>query len=1204
MWTDKQQKAIDTRNKNLLISAAAGSGKTAVLVERILKILEEERISIESMLIVTFTNAAAGEMKERIQKKLQGRISELGNKKEADITTEEKELIGFLKEQIKNIPRASISTVHSFCIDTLRNNFQFIDIDPSFKIANESLVIILQEKAIETVFDIMYESKDAGFLSLVDNYGGEKSDKALVDIVYQLYRFVQSQPYPSKWLEKMAQMYTINTKDNLESDKIEAFKKTIWYKNIKDISKLRIQSILNSCDKAINLCHEYDPPLAYLENILDDKLQIQSLENELEKNLQEYVDHVRNFKMTRLKTINTKTIESKGYDNKIITKIKDIRKTVVKSEAEKLGDFFGKGTLIQAIDDIGELKKHAEAITKLVNEFDFEYGKLKQENGVLDFSDLEHFTIKVLENESVKKNLQDKYKHIFFDEYQDSNLVQETIINSIKRENNLFFVGDVKQSIYRFRLSDPTLFNNRYKNYSNEEDYESEKIDLSQNFRSREEILDFCNYIFEGIMSEETGEIDYKDKSHHLIKGKEFEPYKDNIKLAIIDKMSVTETSDKNSDSEEMGGFEMEVEEEESVSEDDELEALYVAMEISKLVNSGNANYNEIAVLMRSPKSKAKIFEKIFALYSIPCYVDFKSSSYEKIEIRCLLDYLRVIDNKNQDEPLIGAMLSVFGNFEIADIIKIRIAYEGTPFCISAQLYAEQKNDKIALQLQKFYEQIEKYKRLEKMWPLSDFIWHIVEETNYSTYTSGLVDGKNRIQNILNFVGKSSEYEESETMGLYGFLGHVDKILKSKGDSLDKSSLIETENAVTIMSVHKSKGLEFKCVFLCDLGKRINEQDLKQDIVLHNQLGIGLKYKNIDKNIQSESIPRRLIRAKKENENLSEEIRILYVALTRAIDRLYLVGTVKDAEKFAKKVTSGEIDLNVRKQKNYLSWICSVLAREKNGEAIRNKGNESIIEEEVKSSKIKYSVEFYTPQRLGKISRNEKIDREEMYNSLINRKIESEKIQSIVSKICEFEYPFIEDTRNPNKRSVTEIAKSYVTEETIYQDSDIKLNMLPNFMTGEKKFTKAEIGSVTHLVIEQISLEKHDVKSVNLELDRMIKKEMITEEEREVVDIEGIVSFFKSELGKRLLKSEEIYREKEFLMRENDTLIDGIIDCYFIENGGIVLVDYKTDEKVDEKKYEAQLLIYKTALENIYKMPVIQSNIYWLKHRKCSTLKI
>lgn len=1173
-WTTDQQQAIDIRNKNILVSAAAGSGKTAVLVERILKLIEEKEASIDSMLIVTFTNAAAGEMKERIQKKLSQRIKELGSKKELE--KEELELLSHLKDQTRKTSRASISTVHSFCIDLIRENFQLIDIDPSFRISNEATTAILRAKAGDGLFEKYYDLENQKFLNLVDTFGSEKSDKKLLEMVNQIYSFVQSQPYPEKWLLEVADFYKLE--GSSEAELISSFEGTIWGKELRKIYQYGVEEIIVSCEKAIALCKRYPNPIGYIEALQDDLSQVLKMNQTLETSIRDFSNLVNEYKSSRLAVISKKKKEEFNYLEEDILIIKGIREEIKKG-ITGLGDF-AKGNFIDYIKDIKLMAPIMENLVNLVIDYDKEYSNLKREAGVIDFSDLEHMAIKILEDKGVVQGLREKFTHIFFDEYQDSNMVQETIIESIKREDNLFFVGDVKQSIYRFRLADPTLFNERYFLYKKEES-KSQKIDLSKNFRSRIEILDFCNFIFSNIMTKEFGEVDYKDSSHQLVAGNmDFEKYNNHIQLTII-----------NSPKAEVS-FEEE-EEEESIDLAN-LEAIYIGEKIKELYKQGE-KYTDMAILMRSPKSKVRDMERILNEMDIPCYVDFTSSTFEKMEVKTLIDYLRIIDNQNQDEALLGAMLSQIGKFQIEDIIEIRLFKDNLPFHLAVKLYPKENNNLIAEKIKDFFDKIEEFYVLEKVMPLADFIWRIVEATSYSTYVHGLPEGKQRIENIKNLIKKAAEYDMTEAKGLYGFLRHIDNILKEKGDRGDKSTILESEEAVTIMSIHKSKGLEFKNVFLCDLGKKVNEIDLRSDLIMDNKLGITVKFKDSELNVESEMLPRNIIKEKRALENLSEEIRILYVALTRAVDRLFLVGTTKNVEKLVEKACKGELGKNLRKQKSYLEWIVNVLVRDVRGRALRGLIETNLRDEDLINSNAFYSINIIQGEALIKNKTKDSVEKAFVKETLLNRKIENKELEHIISKYSNYVYPFLKDTKEPNKKSVTELTKSYENLNE-YNNLEIKLISLPKFMQEKEKFTKVDLGILMHLVMEHISIKTHTLESITEELKSMYARELLTQKELEVIQPESVLNFFNSEIGQRLLLSLGVEREKSFLMKKEDIIVEGIIDCVFEEEKGFVIIDYKTDAEIDENKHIEQLEMYGEAIEKMYKKEVTDKYIYWLNH--------
>ncbi len=1192
-WTKNQKQAIDTRGKNLLISAAAGSGKTAVMVERIVNLLIEEKIDIEDMLIVTFTNAAAGEMKERIQKKLQDR------RKNAifEGQSPNRDLADFLTKQIQNIPKANISTVHSFCIQVIRDNYNLVEIDPSFKLLNESQGLILRQKAMDDTFEKKYDETDTEFELLIASYGEAKGDNRVRETVQNIDRFVQAQPYPKEWLLKQEEFYkNLGSFDNIKELLGELTKTSVGKKMIEQLEE-QLDNALNSIDEALEFI-SYPSGLSFEEKLLNEREMILRLVENLKKGLDIFFSiDAESYETFRKK----KSDEISDEDWETIKKLRNDAKTIYV-------DMTSKKRLIDTenfVNDINYLSRIVSALINLVIQYQYNYSKIKLENNVLDFGDLEHLTLKILENESVRKNLREKYKYIFYDEYQDTNLVQETIVNSICRSDNLFFVGDVKQSIYRFRLADPTIFNRKYDLYSSEE--QSEKIDLSKNFRSRKEILAFCNLVFKNIMSEKYGEVDYKNEAHQLNAGRDdFYACKDNIELVIIEKdknekklisdkaqleiLNTEKFSESYSHSDEKDfsdGANENLEDDNVDKTAVELEAVFVAKKILELRQNG-VEFKDIAILFRALRGKAKIFEKILASYKIPSYVDYTSSHFDKLEIKCLIDYLKVIDNKKQDEALIGAMSSVFGNFDNEELIKIREAYPSGEFYLASQNYARDFEDELATKLREFYKKIARSAGREKMMSLPDFIWYIAESTGFNVYISGLDDAVQRLHNIRSLVQKAGEYEQGEALGLFGFLRHIDAILKGKADG-DESTILETENVVKIMSIHKSKGLEFNTVFVCDLGKNINEKDLSSDIILHNELGIGLKYKDAELGVKSDNALRLVLKNEKQRENISEEIRILYVALTRAVDRLYLVATVKSAEGYAKKLSENG-SKSVLKGRNYLNWIGTAIFGEEKGETLREIVGAQGVKKFVEKDAI-YGIKILKEQDLF-----------DEHNSLNekNKEIEnveiSEESKSLLDLYTNFEYRYLADTKKESKKTVSELTKEYKNKgrEEIEMFSAIKR---PTF-SADTRFSSSEIGTVVHFIMENIEIKSYSEETLAEQLESMKARELLTDEELAIVPKDKIINFFESELGRRMINSPRVHREQSFLMKDEEFIIEGVIDCYFEEGDELVILDYKTDSVIDEKKHIAQIQYYKQAVENMENKKVKQAYIYWISHNK------
>lgn len=1226
-WTEQQQQAIDRRGKNLLISAAAGSGKTAVLVERIVKLVVEERVSIDNMLIVTFTNAAAGEMKQRIQRRLQEIRRANGMRGDAM----DRELADLLSKQIQNVPRASISTVHSFCIQVIRDHFSLAEIDPAFKLVNEAYGAILQDEAIDQAFEQKYDEEDPDFQDLVAGYGEAKGDRALRDLVKNIDRFIQAQPYPQEWLEHHRAFYE-------ELASFDAIEDALAFLQSHAIGRLLVEWVTEQIEGAEDHLQKAWEEVegkgySFEDKLLAERDRIEDLKQASRQGLVELFGRLKPVTFDRFARKKSDEIEDDEWK-----KVQALR-----NEAKEIYNELTKKPILDVqtfLPDIKYLSRIISALIELVLAYRKHYAQLKQDNTVLDFSDLEHLTLKILAHEEVRESLRQKYEYIFYDEYQDTNRVQETIVNAICRGDNLFFVGDVKQSIYRFRLADPTIFNEKYERY--QQDRCSEKIDLSNNFRSRREILDFCNLIFTEVMTTTYGEVDYKSPSHQLYCGQDLlkkakdkekeadeaptnqpetkpDPPEIRVELALIKKTKkerklvqdeVPEDSRDQEPDPMVFPLQSESEEHLQAGERDEqgeidltaieLEAIFTAKKIHELSAKG-IEYKDIAILFRSVRGKADIFEKILAGYGIPSYVDYSASHYDKLEIKCLIDYLKVVDNRKQDEALLGAMSSAFGNFDNEELIRIRERYPRGNFYLAAENYAKNMEDELAEKLKRFYKTLSEDVRREKMTALPDFVWHVAENSGFNTYISGLGDSMQRLHNIRSLVQKSKEYDESEALGLFGFLRHMDSILKGKGDS-GESTLLETENVVKIMSIHKSKGLEFDTVFVCDLAKQINEQDLNDDVILHNELGIGLRYKNPQLNIRSDNALRMVLRRKKQREGMSEEIRVLYVALTRAKNRLFLVGTIKDPEDFATKLSKGEIAKNILKPRSYLNWIANVLIRDQDGEELRRVSSEEVEnvfepEKRPASSSPLYRIVFVDGDRLVKEEPSQ--EAEDLREKIADVEI-SEAIRERLDRYNHFVYPYAEATKMRSKTSVTELTKEYKNREREDANSFSAIKR-PSF-TKSSRFSSTELGTIVHFLMENIPIRSYTLEALEQEIRRMIELELLTEAEAEAIPRQAVIGFFDSDLGQRMIASPKVYREQIFLMKQGDALVEGVIDCYFAEGDELVILDYKTDSRIDLEKHRLQLEYYRQAVEAMEGKRVKEGYIYWISHDRFSQI--
>ncbi|RKD26555.1 DNA helicase/exodeoxyribonuclease V, subunit A [Caminicella sporogenes DSM 14501] len=1184
-WTKAQEMAINIRDKNLLVSAAAGSGKTAVLVERIIRLILEEKIDINRLLIVTFTNAAAGEMRERILDAFLEQI-EKGFEDEKHI-----------RRQITLLNKSYITTLHSFCIDVVRKNFHLIDIDPSFRIGDFAETNILIQETLDELLEEEYERADENFITLVEGFGGSREDIKLQELILRVYGFIQSKPYPKKWLNECVEKFTMSK---------EEFEKSQWINTIKSSIRIELNGARDVITEALKLCNKINGPKEYETALLVDLGNVDSLLRSLDIGLEKFYLNISDIDYPKFKQIRgSRKLE---VDNLLQEQVKELR--------NKYKDIINKSIkeniLTKSVDEyVSELNKMypvMKYLERLVNRFSEKYSEKKLDKGILDFNDLEHYALKVLEYEEVQRDYRNHFEYIFVDEYQDSNIVQETILNRIKRENNLFMVGDVKQSIYRFRLADPSLFIEKYETYAKEGDSLNKRIDLSQNFRTRVEILEGINFLFKNIMSKELGEIDYTEDAY-LYKGLEFKKIDNpHIELNIIENKI-----------EESGEIDEELEEMSTA----EVEARFAVKKIKELIGKKTYNakmrqymdidFRHIVILLRSPKNWAPIFAEVFAKEGIPLYSDDSSGYFNTLEINIFLDLLRLIDNKRQDIPLLSVMRSPIGNFTTDELIKIRLNKREGSYYSALEAYIIDNEDKLSKKIKCFIEKLDKWAYQARYFKLDEFIWKLLIETGYYHYVGAMPGGIQRQANLRVLVDRAYQFEKSAINGLFLFLRFIDKLTKSRGDMGAAKTLGENENVVRIMSVHKSKGLEFPVVICTGLGKKFNLTDTRRDVLLHRELGLGPKFIDVDKRIYGQTLPQIAIKRKMKIESLSEEMRILYVALTRAVDRLILIGSVKDLQKGYKKWSKKTSVHNLIKANSYLDWICSALFIHKDGEVLRNLGE--VFDKDIsfdKNDNSRWIINLINKAEIL-LEENDKLEtHKELKNKFKNFVLEKErKFTDMINKRFNWEYRYKNAEKIPSKLAVSDIKKVSVKNLENIAFNIPSLIKKPKFIEGKKPFTKAEIGTIVHFVMQHIDLNKAgDIESIRKQIDMMVVKELLTEEEAKVVDEEKIMRFFKSPLGKRILSAEKVYREVPFVLRKKasdviekiddceEVLIQGVIDCYFEEDGKIVLIDYKTSEVFGGninsilERYKAQIDIYKEALEKITGKVVKESYIY------------
>ena len=1247
-WTDEQLLAIETRGKNLLVAAAAGSGKTAVLVERIIKIITDDNnpVDIDKLLVVTFTNAAASEMRERIGDAISKKLEEMPDSK-------------MLQRQLALLNKSNITTIHSFCLDIIKNNFHLIDLDPGFRIGDETECTLIKQDILIELFEDKYDKEDEDFLNLIEAYCTNRDDERLKEIVLKLYNFSMSGPWPSVWLREKAQEFNINSLDELE--------KASWYKVLKESLYLDLNNAKNGLDEAIKICEEDSDLAPYLLTLKPELNGIENAINSLNLNLEQIYKAIKDIEFAyRIKTV------KKGLGDELDKKkVKSLRDDVKKKINQIKGGVFSV-SLDETLNGIKNMYPIIKSLTELVIEFSDRYVKKKMERVILDFNDLEHLCLKILtyndENgevyaSSVAQKFREKFEEVLVDEYQDSNNVQETIISMVSRKDldnpNVFMVGDVKQSIYRFRQAKPELFLEKYNSYSEEDNKKNRKIMLYKNFRSREEVIKGVNFIFKSLMSKTVGELDYTDKEALNLGASYDEINKDNVyfqdnEFIDLDKIEVSgalelHILDKSSDFEDGKNEINDEDDKENDNEEDlsavAIEARIIAKRIKELINPSDGKcfmvfdknlnryrkitYKDIVILLRSTKNWADTIVEELSFGGIPVYADINTGYFQTIEIRTIMSLLHIIDNPMQDIYTIASMRSPIFAFTSEELADIRILNRDNYFYLNVKdiaedVYDERINKSLKDKCVYFIEKIGSWREKSLYMPIDEFLWYLYSDTSYYGYVGAMVNGIQRQANLRILFQRAKQYEQTSFKGLFNFINFINKLRKSSGDLGTAKILGENEDVVRIMSIHKSKGLEFPVVFLSGCGKQFNLRDINDSLLFHEELGIGADCIDIKKRIRYTTLQKYAIKKKFELETLSEEMRILYVALTRAKEKLIITGSSynlqKDIDACYKAGVKGfnkVIPSELLKQKSYLKWIMTALIKHKDGDILRQGKNEFV---EISDDLSSWKINFHKKSDFGTENVEDSIEKKNI--SILSLNYSNFEVDEEIRKRLEFRYKYRDVCSVPSNISVSDIKKA---EEEIFEPqaenlfSEEKNRKKPRFIMEEKGLSKAEKGTAMHFVMQKLDLNKVNLlNEIKEQIKNMFEKGLITKDEEESINIFKIQKFFKSNLGQRLLKAykenKQVFRELPFITeipvkRIEKDLIDkifnneklrlqGIIDCFFEEDDGIVLLDYKTDyvengkEKEILDKYRVQIDLYTETLERVIGKKVKERYLY------------
>ena len=1273
-WTTEQQQVIDLRNRNILVSAAAGSGKTAVLVERIVKIITDKNhpVDIDHLLIVTFTNAAAAEMRERIGNAIEKALDEQPGDEH-------------LLRQLTLIHNAQITTIDSFCLYVVRNHFHEIDLEPNFRIGDEGELKLLREDVLGKVLEQNYEEPSEAFSDFVEGYASGRTDAALNEMILQLYEFSRSYPWPEKWLDSFVGIYRIENREEL--DRAE------WLAPLTQ----NIRFVLKDCEQllkqALAVTQQDDGPDMYEKAVRSDLEKYESLSKLT--SFCELSVALSDIKYDRLAS-------SRGFEGdpdklELVKSLREQAKDVVKKLCKQY--FFCSPEMM--IEQLERTEPMLEEVVRLTKQFADEFAAAKRRKNLVDFHDVEHFALQILVDEETEKakktaeEFRDTFEEIMIDEYQDSNEVQETLLRSISREergeNNIFMVGDVKQSIYRFRLARPELFMKKYDSYSLEEST-TQRIDLHKNFRSREEVLTCTNDIFYKIMARSLGNVEY-DAEAALYPGASYP-----VSADFIPEILLADSND-------------ELLEDTELTDKKTLEAKIVAEEIKHLMKTQQvtdkaagtlraAHYSDIVILLRSLSGWADSLVEVLNGNGIPAHTVSSTGYFSTVEVQTVLSMLRLLDNPRQDIPMAAVLRSPMAGLTDEELAVLRLEDGSVPFHeavleLAEGLYEEdgqkeisdseadseadqkqgrnadgKKEDDIETtahrKLLKFYKKYRQLRQLVPDTPIHELIEIILRETGYGHYVAAMPAGNRRTANLNMLLEKAVAYEKTSYKGLFHFVRYIDELQKYDVDFGEADMVGENEDVVRIMSIHKSKGLEFPIVIVSGMGKNFNKQDTRSKMVLHPELGIGLDYMDGKKRIKSPTIAKKAIAKQIDLENLGEELRVLYVALTRAKEKLILTGTLKDApEKLEffrqqanlSKAADRPLSYLTREgASGYLDWILPAVLSYGDKYPVRIVEAAELVLDEVENQ-LEQNEDL--TERIGEI-----------------KAADPQLVGQLKQRFSQ-RYPYQVDVLRKNKYSVSELKHRAMREKfEAEQEETIPAFLeepvtptIPLFIQRQEKITPdqnvsgqgvqvnrgALRGTAVHRVMECYDFTSE--KSVQEQMDAMEKEEKITADMRTLVKERIVADFVSSETGKRMALAQRmgaLYREKPFVMgfteeelenygfgagaqmienevqtenaqqeivlenvsRENHmheedlTLIQGIIDVFWIEDDGITVLDYKTDrvdtaqELID--RYATQLKLYADALERVFatrKLKVKEILIYSFRLEKLISIE-
>ncbi|MGN1417810.1 MAG: helicase-exonuclease AddAB subunit AddA [Acutalibacteraceae bacterium] len=1165
-WTEKQLDAIQSRRGSILVSAAAGSGKTAVLVERVIQRITdiENPCDANRLLIVTFTRAAASEMRQRIGTAVEEQLK---------LHPGDKNLIN----QQMLLPSAKICTIDSFCSRLVRDNFELLDISPDFKNADDGELKLLKAQAMDMTLDELYAEKNEDFLNLVELLFKGKDDSFLADMIYQLYNVSMSYPFPEKWLDEVSEKY----------DHADDIRESAYGNIIMDYVSQAVDYCLELLDNAKIIIQDY-PELedVFLKAIEIDYMYIEKIGEDVKAfNWNSARQKIPLFKLVRRGNVPD---EYKG--DSIIDHIDAVRKKVKTIIRDSIISNIMCCDEEEFQEDMAYLSPMVKQLCNAAKLFYRNFSDLKSAKDIADFNDISHMALSLLvkpgegkeyEITDLAKSISLDYDEILIDEYQDTNKAQDMLFTSISR-NNLFRVGDVKQSIYRFRRAMPEIFielKNAYKEYDRNKDEYPAKIILGNNFRSRKSVTGAVNFVFSQIMSDSVGDIDYNDEEKLVFSASYEKSKNDCAELHIIR----SETIDKD------------------IESSDAYQARYIANLINKMIADGftvkgengerKATYGDFCILLRSINGeRGTIYAEEMRKNSVPCFTEISANFFSSYEISLILSLLRIIDNPHQDIPLMTVMMSVLFGFTVDEVAKMRIADRKAD--IYSCLVGYSKTDEKS---KNFLETIAHLRKLSISMGVEDFIRTVYDETAFDIIIGAMSASRTKSANLMLLLDYASTYEKAGYIGLSGFIGFLDRLERDKQDLAGSIGIAGEADVVKIMTIHKSKGLEFPVCIVANCGGEFNKSDEKSNMIISSKNGIGLVLRQTETMAQYPTVAHNAVKLSLRQDMVSEEMRVLYVAMTRAKEKLIMVGAIKDLEQALQKCS---VNINPRLQKTapfaaslakgFGEWLLTAFLRHKDADLLRDLVglSDDIVLPSDFSLKVSVSSWSENVAQTDTVEKSAAADTD--FLNMINER-------------AQYRYQY-----EPLTYAVSKRAASEVDELSI--DREYFASSRPAFLNNDG-LTAAQHGTITHEFMQFANYENAS-EDVEKEIERICSLGFITPKEAKAINVRAVKRFFSGSLSKRILKSELVMREKKFTVRvpideiypnlsefsDETVVIQGIADCAFVENGKLVVVDYKTDSLDTEddfrRKYSQQVRIYKRALEMCTDYQVAETLLY------------